>query len=389
LPPRRVSASGATYTFAQLRDRARDQSFSSQEEFQRVVEARLQAQNATLNLLPHFGLQTFLNVASLSPLTMLKAVGDLVPFLLPSHWFHAKGEKFESQAELYGWLGMRADAIHVVEGLSLAIAKDESTSDRLRKHWAEIREIRDLIRAKEASGLLQAGSSDDITSMMNSIADALILMKSQLDAEYAALAQASGFNNPDSIAEITELPTANPEEVTLPDRSQFLAKAANVSPEIAQMSSMVEAARWARRERFFTWLDPSGDPNGEIGFGLGSYVALGRAHQQELIDKQNEISSLVAQTAATTLDAAAEKLGTHRLAMSDAVVQANRVERLMRNLRLGIGFSMSDLVGALQDSVKNGITQDEAQYELQTELAKLDRLGFTGGYAGLNQAGGQ
>ena len=128
-PPSPLAGDGtpAAFSMDQLIQRAKYSNFDSQVAFEQFVQAKLSAQNAMLNLLPHFSTITILNVASLNLLNVAKSVGDLVPFLLPNHWFHARGERFQSDAEYDGWVLMRADSVNIVEGLIFAVARDQDS----------------------------------------------------------------------------------------------------------------------------------------------------------------------------------------------------------------------------------------------------------------------
>lgn len=373
----------ASYSMDQLIQRAKSSNFDSQVAFQQFVQAKLSAQNAVLNLLPHFSMMTILNVASLNFFTIAKSVGDLVPFLLPSHWFHARGARFQSDAEYDGWVLMRADSVNIVEGLAFAVARDQDIIQLLYDDEDSVRQIRDEIIQREHSGLMQVGSSDDITSVINGIDQAISLLDTNIREERAALAQASGFQNPDAIAGITGVPNDPIDGAQPPDTATLADQVLKNSVELRQMDALIEMSKWNRKASYFNWLDPSGDPSGGIGFGLGDYLAIGRSQQQEVQIKREQVRSILMEKTTVTLDDANQTLQAYGLASDGADIQVRRISRLTQDLHSGIAFALSDLVDALEKQSSNEVQRvgDRfAYYEIQS---RIQRLTFTGPYADL------
>jgi hypothetical protein len=373
----------AAFTLEQLIERARSSNFDSQNAFQQFVQAKLSAQNALLNMLPHFSASTVLNIASLNFVTIAKSVGDLVPFLLPSHWFHARGAKFQSDAEYDGWVLMRADAVSIVEGLVLAVARDQGAIALLYEDEDSIRQIRDEIVQREHSGLMQVGSSDDISSVLNSIDQAISLLDTNIREERAALAQAAGFQNPDAISGITGIPNDPIDGLTPPDGTALAESVLANSVELHQMDALIEMAKWDRRASYFNWLDPSGDPAGGIGFGLGDYLAIGKSQQQQVQIKREQVRSILMEKTTLTLDDAKQTLQAYALSSDGADIQARRISRLTQDLHSGIAFALSDLVDALEKQSNNevqSLADRFAYYEIQS---RIDRLTFGGVYSDL------
>ena len=83
-PPMEIPAD---YSKDALLQRGIRQSFTTQEEFEKVAQAKAEATLAARNLVPHLSINS---IAALIPVigipSLLKAVGDLVPFLLPTRW---------------------------------------------------------------------------------------------------------------------------------------------------------------------------------------------------------------------------------------------------------------------------------------------------------------
>ncbi|MBI3541957.1 MAG: hypothetical protein HY075_01600 [Deltaproteobacteria bacterium] len=370
------------YTLSEIVDRALKQSFTTRVEFEHVVQAKLNAQNQAAMLLPHLSAGTLLSVAWSGISSLLHAVSDLVPFLFPDRWIQAKEASLAAQAERDAFIIMRADAGNIAEGLAYVIERDRMIIARNQTNLASITVIRDEIARRERDNLIQAGSSDDVTSVMNSLEQGLSVMRQLVVEEYTALAQASGFVNPRAISELTsaagevsvevpvELDTASITEVTL-----------QRSYELHQLDTLIDAARWNKYERWFTWMDPAG--GAAIGVNLYPYLQVAPSQLRELGTKRENMQALLLQKTENLFGEINQALQAYALAKEGVGIQSRRINRILTNMRLGINFTLADLVGALQSQVAADIAQVNAEYAYYVGISKINRLLFAGPYARL------
>jgi hypothetical protein len=193
-----------TYSLPALMAQAMEHNFNSAVEFQSVVEAKLKTEAAYLNLLPHIDSNDVLNIASLNILNELKTVGDLAPFLFPTRWLQKSEAKDRTEADFDAWILTKADAANVTEGLGYNIIRDEAVVAAILENRKGIASIRDEIVERERLGLMQAGSSDDVGSVVNSIDQGYSDLLSSITEEKSSIAQAAGFFNPAAVVDVGE-----------------------------------------------------------------------------------------------------------------------------------------------------------------------------------------
>jgi hypothetical protein len=376
----------AAYTIGQLIDRAKTKNFDTVIEFQRVIAARDTAINAHMNLLPHFNTTDVLNVASLSALTVLKSIGDLVPFLLPTQWARAKEATDQSNAELNAWRTIDADGMNITEGLALSSVRDSLAIARLKAEEDSVNSVKDLVLAEEQSGLLQVGSSDDIAAIANSLENGVVLLQALLTNELASLSSAAGFVNPQAISSVTfGIALTNfgydldqPPTVDLTDWTNLVTAR---SPEMLQMNALLQMAQTAKSVTYFNWLDPSGSAQGGMGFGLPSYIAISKDQIGEIQAQMNKVQAgLISEISEVSTDLN-QTLQSYQLTCDAVDINDQRVQRLTDNFRLGIQVTMSDLVSALQDQEKSDLDLIDYEFGFYAAVSRMNRLLYTGPYS--------
>ena len=378
-----VDRTSKSYSVSELFQKALDQNFDSAIEFQRVVQAKLTTENDYLNLIPHLSLNSVLNIAALTDLGYLKAVGDIVPFLFPTRWLEAKEAKLKSEAEFDAWILSKANAANVVEGLSYSVAQGEQVLSIIEANEKFIASVRDQVQMRERTGLMQAGASDDIESIVNSIDEGKDALVSNVHSEKISLAQAVGLDYYDSIGNVTapDMPTLD--GVAFYDDAA-IAKLSDVamdrSYELRQISSLIGVSRLNHTASYFQWLDPSGDRNGGLGFDLLTYEKVSASQTQQLIVQREKLEAGIAGKVAATADLANESLKSYQLMSRGVEIQNRRVQRHLNNMSMGIAFSMSDLTNALQEKLKAQIGLLNAQYSYLIVQGNLNRLLLAGNY---------
>lgn len=357
--------------------------FTNRIEFEHVVQAKLNADMAAQSLLPHLSMGTILSAALGGWTALFRAVGELFPFLFPSRWLEAKEAGLTAKAQEDALIIMKANSGYLVEGLSYLIERDEMIVARLEENMASITLIRDEIIQRERGNLLQAGASDDVTSVLNSIQKSVSALRQMLTEEYASLAQASGFFNPKAISSVKasgEISISQPEKLDYPS---ILEVALQRSYELDQIDILIESARLNKWERVFSWLDPSAPAAGTIGVALYPYITINNSQVRELAVKREEIESKIVQKVGTTLGQVSQSLQAYGLAQEGVDIQARRIDRLLGNMELGINFSLLELVSALQERVRNEIDKINAEYAYYIGVSNINRLLFAGPYSRL------
>ena len=369
-PPQNFSLAGAVKNALTL-------DFGSRIEFQRVMQARHLAANAYLNLLPHLGTNSILAAATASNFVgLLSAVGDLAPFLLPSRWLQAKEQALASQAERDALILMRGDAGVQVEGLAYAIARDEKIQAEYQIALDQARTIRSQLNSSE---------NDIMDSLLISMEADSAELDLSIREQKSFFAQAMGLNNPAAVLDLSVPEAALPIEVATDlDASTMSGAALGRSFELRQMDYLIHAARIAKKATYFGWLDPSGDPSGELGFGFGEKVALAASKVAELVSAREEIQSIVLQKLANTVAEYNDSMEDHERSGRNFAIQERRLQRILSALPTGAALDRFDVVTTLQAHLgaKIGLLNSEAVYRISH--AKLDRLMLEGFYSTLS-----
>jgi hypothetical protein len=375
----------ATYTKNQLIDRALNLSFQSRISFERLVQAKLNAKVAIGNLFPHFSTNTFVGIYTPSITSVLKVIGDLVPFLLPNRWAKADEASSQFKAQFNGWITMKADAGNTVDGLSLVLLQGEQTLEKLKANEVLVTQIRDQIKSRETTGILQIGSSDDVTAVINSIDQAIAdIQEAQMNG-YATLSQASGFINPKAIT-ILSL-TTDENTIDTPysyDPEQIKRLALERSYELRQVDFLIDAARKKEKvESVFNWMDPNGDANGSLGLGFPNYIKIAESDVRQILIERERVQSIILEKVEESLNEINLAIRDRKLARDGRDIEDRRIARITNNMKLGINYALADLVTAFQGKVRNDLALTGAGYRYLVAWSKLQRLIYAGPYANL------
>jgi hypothetical protein len=375
------------FKVSDLIERSKSHNFESVVEFQKVLEAKSQAEVAYLGLLPHASLNAGLALISLNYQFIIRSIGDLAPFLLPSRWALAAEAKDLLVAEKQAWIIMNLDGMNITESLAKSARRDSEALARLNTQKEIIEGLRDLVRVKEGAGLLQLGSSDALTSLMNQIQMNLIQLEGVQRIELSALSHAAGFYNPRAIIGIDPEDThlsGLADSVQLPIQLDFNTSLQNAivrSAELRQVLAMVQWARDNRTERIFNWLDPVSALGSTLGANYPAYMKVSFYQIDEMIARKEQLKSIIFKKVSDTFTQLNLNVQDYTLAVQSKEIQERRVLRISQNLKTGINFIMSDLVLALEDQVKADLDIVNTQYGYLIALSRLNRLLYQGPYA--------
>jgi len=281
---------------------------------------------------------------------------------------------------------MDLDGMNITESLAEAARRDSEVLFRLHEQKDLIEGIRDLVRIKEAAGLLQLSSSDDLTSLVNQIEMTTVDLEGVQSKELAALSNAAGFYNPRAILGVDaedSMVSGPMDSVQSPiqlDLNTALQTALVRSAELRQVSAMVQWAKDNRTERVFNWLDPAAEPGAGLGPAFPFYMEVGFHQIDEMLARKEQLKSVVFRKVSDTYIGINTSIQDYALAVRSKEIQARRVLRISQNLKMGINFVMSDLVAALQDQVRADLNIVNAEYGYLISLSRLNRLLYQGPY---------
>jgi hypothetical protein len=372
------------FTLPELRKLVQSHSFKTREEFQKLLSAKANMRLHYLNLLPHLSFNSILSSATGGPLGLVASIGDLAPFLLPNRWAGAKENDRLYQAEKYSAKIVTEDAVNVVENLALAVDRDQKTLQELIKIRATVPPILDLINSLEAKTppLLVPGRHRVVESPLNLLDETIVSLEDVVDTDLAELATAMGFENP---LAIRSLDIGNFADILNPATFDFadLEKATiQTSNEIPQIGELIKAATANLHGRAFEWLDPSGDPQAGLGFGLPSHIEIEQHAVSQLgVAREKTRAVLLKKVRSAFVDLRMD-VEQYKLSQQGIAIQSGRINADTEELKSAPNDTP---IGDLQDSLEKLPTQTvsllTAQYGWYMALSRVHRLTHTGPYS--------
>jgi hypothetical protein len=381
----------ASYTVDQLVERAKTENFNDQVAFKQVVQARDTAKTAYLNLLPHLNINVGMDIeagVTVEPigfLTIARSIGDLVPFVLPNHWFQANSLKDTAEADVDAYKIVQASSMNIVHGLALSVLRDEEAVRNLKEKKVAVLAIRDEILAiVQNGGGLPIGSADQIDGVLNKLDSSIETLKEDAREEKKSLSQSVGFVNPEAIDLVQAIDTTGFGPIT-GDSGTWQAAAEQRSLALIQADLLIASSKQTKDSLRFQWLDPSGDDQGSVGFGMKSYVGAGQAAVDQLKIGKVQTDSVLRLNVVNTLTQSTSLYKQYKIALGDVGVQQGIVDHLMTNLRTGI-FQTADLTTlatALSTESVDVVNQTDDEFALLTLQDEINFLTFSGVYASL------
>lgn len=387
VPPKEAPAS---YTVEQLMERAKTRDFSNLAEFEKVLQAKLTAKNAKLDLLPHQNINTILALSTATPQTILAAIGDIAPFFLPNRWEQAAALEDDALAEQDAFRILQASAMNTVQGLALMVLRDEAVLERLQENRLSVIAIRDEVLTSEQTpgSIVQVGTSDEVNIILESFSRMINTLQEGAIEERLSLSQAAGFMNPLAVANVlpVEVPTVTGPIAGAPPAWEQAA--IERSLQLRQLDHLVNAAQHSFVSRFYQWIDPDGADAGSLGLGLPSYIEIGASKIRELFDMKADAQSRILKKVDQALIQSQLVFENYRVAVESSRIDERRIARLLLNFRTGnfgpgTSFNLADLAEALQDKALNDIYQIDGLFSQLALLAQLDFLTFKGLYSPL------
>jgi hypothetical protein len=385
----------SSYTVDQLVALAKTENFNDQVAFKQVVQARDTAKTAYLNLLPHLNINSAMNIeagVTVDPigfLTIARSIGDLVPFILPNRWFQANSLKDTAEADGDAYKIVQASSMNIVHGLALSVLRDEEAIRNLKEKKVAVLAIRDEILAiVQNGGGLPIGSADQIDGVLNKLDSSIETLKEDAREEKKSLSQSVGFVNPEAVDLVDAIDTTGFGPIT-GDSDGWQATAELRSVALIQADLLIASSKQTKDSKYFQWLDPSGDDQGSIGFGIKSYVDAGQAAVDQLKTLKKQTDSVLRLNVANTLTQSNSVYKQYRIALGDVGVQQGIVDHLMTNLRTGI-FQTADLTTlatALSTESVDVVNQTDDEFALLTLQDEINFLTFSGVYASLLNSG--
>jgi hypothetical protein len=362
-------------------DHAWSFNFDNRIEFEHVMQAKYGALAAKRLLTPHISFTTIVNNIKPTILSVIGAAGDLLPFLFPTRWLQASHAAILSQAEQDGMTLMRLDTATQIEAQFYALENYR----QLQAHYAyalkKAKQLTDIISLRVRGGVAKPITVQDFFTMTGEIQDDAAWITDQFEAQKGAIAQVMGFYNMAAVkdAEIgTEaLPITKATPLVMADITNI---AEDRSIELKQLQFLIDAAGNSKKQVYWNWLDPTGDPTLGLGWALKSSVNVADSMVREAVLRKGEMQRQLAGQAGAAVNDYNTALNDYPLVAKLEEAQAQRIEQYETELK-GNGKEDTDrAIGLLQDYINEDIKLQFDMMTFRTARARVDRLLLQGFY---------
>ncbi|HTL13459.1 MAG TPA: hypothetical protein VL588_13280 [Bdellovibrionota bacterium] len=377
-------AAGATYTVDELVGRAKFVNYAVSEEAERAYRARESIRAARAALLPR------LNVKEIVGIFMgdyLSAVGNLLPFIFPSHWFQLQEAKSLAVAEEKSLASLRGNEMNAVQDLCYMVARDQAVAGAVDAELAWMGATHAFLSAEEQAGVLPTGSAAFFGTVENELKLDRVGMATLLTTETAALAQATALPPVGGIGAVAAVDASSIASATPLEAASFTGPATEHALELSSLDALIAAARVGVKEATFSFLDPQGIIN--LGFDLGTKIAIAKSSVIELQRRRAETASLIEERVA---DVAAQQngaLSSYSTAKESlSTVNARTQWLIQRHLQGDPTLDDQEFVADLAELRLKAIAftadRESAQQLYLSAQARLDRLTLAGFYQDLD-----
>ncbi len=374
-------------TLKEIVGRARMRNYQSAEEAIEVFQAKERMAEARGNLLPHFNMRDLIGVATDGPLGLIGAVGDLLPFVFPTHWNEWSQSNDLYQAEILSFATLLANEMNTVEGLSYAIHRDQEMLSTLDAELAELLKIEHAAKRLEERGALRPGEAAHFGLTIKSLEQDRRQLSALIAKQLAILAEAvdlSPIGKPITLAPIV---LSNPAEMGTPDVGESIEEIKKRSPELGMFYFLQRAALTETGQKKFGFLDPrSGD---FFGAGYSHTIRIAAAELDKLKIRRLAMASGIERRAVEITEDMREAVDIYQIATTgSADLQHQWVRDFVRPLERGtLSLAQPGVLERMGDLHRRMIQFEasrlSSQHAYWIARSKWDRLLLEGFYEGL------
>lgn len=371
-----VPKNKSAFTIEELKKLVKEKSFDSRMEYQRVLEARKNAQANYMALAPRLTLGTVGSLLSGNGVALfLSVMSDLTPFLFPTNWIKAHEAGLQADAENITQKIMKADSQLSVETLADLILRDEISLSYYNEMIASAQVLHDSIQIRENLGQYPVGSTDNIQSILNSLySDKMELTKNIQQQKYS-LSIMVGFDKPEKIQKISwkkeAYPVGFPLSVT---KNNLIQEAQDHSLERSQLEKIIAISKNEEQKAYWSWIDPSGSALTGLGLPYGVMIEISKEKTQELQIQKEQIMAYTNQKASEAYENYATALQEYKLSQINLDLQNKRKQLFEEKINLGLQVDFFGLLSVLQDNLNAKVKMATAEANYRVSRAAIQRL---------------
>ncbi len=361
------------------------------ENAQRVYQAKQSIQLARRNLLPRINLFRVVEGVS-SPTSLLGLVQDIVPFLVPSNWFHAKEEKILAEATAYGYRALWANELLTARALLLQAGLDERLFDQLNENTKDLDGLATMVRARETMGSSRAGSTKEFEVRKLTLSEEVSTLRKVIQENRSQLAFMLGFPGNDE-AVPSGIQYLEPTDRRPLHYEDYETRLLETSYELKQYESLIDAAKVVKKSRYFNFLGNSSISRGGagsifdslpyqdgLGFGLGPSVRIVKSERHILEIQKAAIQESLRKTLKLLITAYNLDLEMR----GDIAKRVELTQALWKNLkdrmRLGSKVEVFEFVEASRNRIEALSSYHTVETRLLLNADRLNRLMYWDAY---------
>jgi hypothetical protein len=276
---------------------------------------------------------------------------------------------------------MRLDMASQVEGLFYTYDRDRRSQAVYKTFETRVTAILDAVAKSESAGHLIAGSTDTVQAAYNDLTHNDGVYDQVLTEDRSALSQSLGFFNPLAVQDAQ----IDVEPVTVDTAPNVDFKTVNPaalarSVEVDQLNDLIAEAKLAKKEEYFDWLDPVGNPQLGLGAALPSQLKIAQSQVNELDITRDQTESGISQEALNAVTDYEQALDNYQDAQSDTVLHEHRLSTILQQLNSGSQVDAFDLCSVIADDLGANLALEQARADYRVARAELDRLQLQGFY---------
>jgi len=363
-------------------DHAWNFNFDNRIEFEHVIQAKYGAQAAKRLLTPHISFTTIINNIKPSILSVIGAAGDLLPFLFPTRWLQASHAAILSQAEQDGMTLMRIDTATQIEAQFYALENYRQLKEHYAYAKAKADRLTEIVGIRVKGGFARPITIQDFFTMTGEMQDDAAWITNEFEGQKANIAQVMGFYNPGAVQDAV----IGTEDLTITKATPLVAAdllkiAEDRSIELKQLQFLIDAAGNSKKQVYWNWLDPTGDPTLGLGWALKSSINVADSMVREAALRKGEMQRQLAGQVFAAVNDYNTAVNDFPLVAKLEQAQVQRLEQYETDLKMNGNENTDRAIGLLQDYVNEDI---KLQFDLQTfrtARARVGRLLLQGFYA--------
>ncbi len=361
-------------------ERVKSFNFETALEAERVYQAKREIDVARGALLPNLSINPVLNAIELD-LGLGDILSSVIPFVFPSRWYELDRAKYQFEAEKYSYISLLANQIEAASTLYFDMVRDQLLKSRLQELSHTITDIRDQAVQNVRLGSMLPSEKGNLDSQVSLISDDVAQLEDLQRQRQASIARMLNLKtNLVPLEWQVDLRVSVSQQGYL---DSWITDSLANSPELKQWIHLAEAARKSSQTMKWTFLDPQGDPRGNLGFGYTAQLDINRSSEQMIQIRRKEVERRIEEEVRKVAS------GIQRWTEAKASLEAarsranNALNAEKQTLRLGGKLEVSRLIGLFRDVVELEIRISVLEVSISAADDKLNRLLLTNDYGNL------